>query len=341
MENTDTNKQKIDFLAIGDIVTDAFIRLKDAEAYCDLDHDSCKLCVRFGDKVPFESVTICHAVGNSPNAAVSASRIGLNTSLLAVVGNDDEGKVCLETLKNNNIDTTYINTDPILPTNYHYVLWYGTDRTILIKHAEYARTMPENLPEIGWIYLSSLGQNTEEFHHEIAQYVKNHPETKLAFQPGTFQMSLGTDKLADLYKNTEIFFCNKQEAEKILKLSQGIQESEPKILIQKLHDLGPKYVVMTDGVNGLYGSDGVNVYQLPAYPDVAPPLERTGAGDATSSTITSMLAIGKSFEEALLYGPINGMNVVQHIGAQEGLLPLSKIEEYLKNAPENYKLTKI
>lgn len=329
--------EKIDFLAIGDIVTDAFIKLQDAETYCDLDRDNCKLCVRFGDKVPFESVTICHAVGNSPNASVAAARIGLKTSLLAVVGNDDEGKVCLDTLKKNGVDTTYVNTDPTLPTNYHYVLWYGTDRTILIKHAEYTRSMPANLPPVGWIYLSSLGQNTESFHHEIAQYVQNNPETKLAFQPGTFQMSLGTEKLADLYKNTELFFCNKQEAERILKLG----DTEPKILISKLHELGPKHIVMTDGVNGLYASDGVNVYQLPAYPDIAPAVERTGAGDSTSATITSMLAMGKSFEEALLYGPINSMNVVQHIGAQEGLLPLSKIEEYLQNAPENYKLTKI
>ncbi len=329
--------EKIDFLAIGDIVTDAFIKLQDAEAYCDLDRDNCKLCVRFGDKVPFESVTVCHAVGNSPNAAVAAARIGLKTSLLAVVGNDEEGKICLDTLNKNGIDTTYVNTDPSLPTNYHYVLWYGTDRTILIKHAEYARTMPTSLPPVGWIYLSSLGQNTETFHHEIAEYVQNHPDTKLAFQPGTFQMSLGTEKLADLYKNTDIFFCNKQEAERILKLG----DTDVKTLVEKLHALGPKMVVMTDGVNGLYASDGTSVYQLPAYPDIAAPVERTGAGDSTSATITSMLAIGKTFEEALLYGPINSMNVVQHIGAQDGLLPLSKIEEYLQNAPENYKLTKI
>jgi hypothetical protein len=33
------------------------------------------------------------------------------------------------------------------------------------------------------------------------------------------------------------------------------------------------------------------------------------------------------------------MNVVQHVGAQEGLLSEEKIEEYLKSAPEDYKLT--
>lgn len=330
--------EKIDFLAIGDIVTDAFIRLKDAEAYCDLDKENCKLCVRFGDKVPFESVTVCHAVGNSPNAAVSAARLGLNTALSAVVGNDDEGKVCLQTLNQNGIKTDYVGVSSEFPTNYHYVLWYDVDRTILIKHALYKREMPTNLPEVGWIYLSSLGEGTEDFHNQIANYVATHPETKLAFQPGTFQMKLGTDVLKEVYKNTEIFFCNKEEAQRILKTPD---EHDIKALVQNIHSLGPKYVVITNGPDGLYGSDGANFYQLPAYPDIAPPVERTGAGDATASTITAALGLGKSFEEALLWGPINSMNVVQHIGAQEGLLSREKIEEYLKNSPEDYKISKI
>lgn len=330
--------EKIDFLAIGDIVTDAFIRLKDAEAYCDIDHENCKLCVRFGDKVPFESVTVCHAVGNSPNAAVAAARLGLKTALSAVVGNDDEGQTCLNTLKKENILTDYIGISNEFPTNYHYVLWYNVDRTILIKHALYKRDMPESMPEVGYVYLSSLGEGTEDFHKQIAAYVAGHPETKLAFQPGTFQMKLGKDVLAEVYKNTEIFFCNKEEAQRIL---ENPNEHDVKVLIQNLHNLGPKKVVITDGPNGLYGSNGENFYQLSAYPDIAPPLERTGAGDATSATITAALALGKSFEEALLWGPINSMNVVQHIGAQEGLLPMAKLQEYLQNAPENYKLTKI
>lgn len=330
--------EKIDFLAIGDIVTDAFIHIKDAEAYCDLDHENCKLCVRFGDKVPFESVTVCHAVGNSPNAAVAAARLGLNTALSAVVGNDDEGKICLDTLKKEGILTDYIGISDEFPTNYHYVLWYDVDRTILIKHALYKREMPNNLPEIGYIYLSSLGEGTEQFHYDIASFVAAHPETKLAFQPGTFQMKLGKEVLAEVYKNTEILFFNKEEAQRVLGTPD---EHDVKTLIKNLHNLGPKYVVITMGPDGLIGSDGESFYQLPIYPDIAAPLERTGAGDATSATITSALALGKSFEEALLWGPINSMNVVQHIGAQEGLLKREKFDEYLKNAPANYKTTKI
>jgi hypothetical protein len=35
------------------------------------------------------------------------------------------------------------------------------------------------------------------------------------------------------------------------------------------------------------------------------------------------------------------MSVVQQVGAQKGLLSREKLEEYLKNAPGEYKLSKI
>ena len=66
-------KKPIDFLAIGDIVIDAFIRLKDAHVNCSLNKETCELCMRFGDKIPYESMEEVRAVGNSANAAVGDS----------------------------------------------------------------------------------------------------------------------------------------------------------------------------------------------------------------------------------------------------------------------------
>ena len=74
MEN---KKPSFDIVAIGDIVTDAFIELKDAEVHCDINHEQCMLSMRFGDKIPYKDVVIAPAVGNSPNAAVAAARLGL------------------------------------------------------------------------------------------------------------------------------------------------------------------------------------------------------------------------------------------------------------------------
>jgi sugar/nucleoside kinase (ribokinase family) len=72
---------------------------------------------------------------------------------------------------------------------------------------------------------------------------------------------------------------------------------------------------------------------------VTPPLERTGAGDAFFSTFVSYLVKGFDPSYAITRAPINSMNVVQHIGAQEGLLSAEAIEDYLKKASPEYKLT--
>src|SRR3989344_5809352 len=82
----------LDFLAIGDTTIDAFIRLKDAKVHCKINNEDCELCVRFGDKVPYESVEVVPAVGNAANAAVSAARLGLKSALRAYVGEDENGK---------------------------------------------------------------------------------------------------------------------------------------------------------------------------------------------------------------------------------------------------------
>lgn len=335
MEKTNN---KIEFLAIGDIVVDAFIKLKEAHVNCKIDTDACELCMRFGDKIPYEDAIVVSAVGNSPNAAVSASRLGLKTALITNIGDDRYGEDCLDALKKENITTDYVKIEQGKKTNYHYVLWYGVERTILVKHTEFDFKLPDfQNTEIGWIYLSSLAENSLPYQLEIAEYVKNHPNTKLAFQPGTFQIKLGTETLKEIYAHTEIFFCNLEEAQKIL----GSDSKDIKTLSDGLHKLGPKIVAISDGPNGAYASDGTNVWYVGMYPDQANPVDRTGAGDAFSSTFTSAIALGKSVEEALSWGPINSMSVVHYVGAQEGLLPRAQLEELLKNAPEEYEVKQI
>lgn len=75
---------------------------------------------------------------------------------------------------------------------------------------------------------------------------------------------------------------------------------------------------------------------MPPYPDPKPPVSRTGAGDACSSTITVALALGLPIETALQWGPINSMNVVQHVGAQTGLLTRAELEQLLATRPADY-----
>lgn len=334
-------KKKLDFLGVGDILTDAFIDLQDADVHCDINNEHCTISMRFGDKIPYKSAKIVRGVGNSANATVSAVRLGLSADILSYVGNDQEGREIIKTFKNQKIPGNFLEVQNNIATNYHYVLRYGPERTILVKHEPFQYQLPEKKLDAQkpvWIYFTSLAKESLDFHHQFVTWLEKNPEVKFAFQPGTFQLELGTQVLADMYRRTDIFFCNKEEAQRVL----GIDTSDFKILHAGIRALGPKMVVITDGPKGMTASEhNDTIYFLPMYSDPKPPVDRTGAGDACSSTIVVALQLGLSLREAMMWGPINSMSVVQYIGAQEGLLTREQLQHYLATAPADYQVTEL
>jgi len=326
---------KYDFVAFGDIVIDAFIRLKDARVVCDINDENCTLCVKFGQKIPFESVTEIFAVGNGPNAATAAVRLGLAATVVANVGNDRNGDDCIATLAKEGMNTEYIRKHDGVKTNYHYVLMYEAERTILVKHEQFPYALPQFAEPPKWFYLTSLPAEALDYQLGIARYAKANG-VKLAFQPGTFQLQLGKEKLKEIYEAAEIFFCNKEEARQILGTPE---EHDLKKLLEGVRALGPKIPVITDGRNGSYILDEGKAWHIPMYPDPAPPVSRTGAGDATASTTVAFLLKGLPSHEALMRGMINAAFVVQKVGAQTGLLHEKELEEAYTKRPADFTAT--
>ena len=339
------NKNQIDVLSIGDTTCEPFIKLEKAEVHCGIDKVGCTITLPFGSKIPFESKTIVYGVGNSANAAVAIARLGLKSALATELGADEFGEKSLQNFRDENVDISLANTHAGLETNYHYVLWYPPERTILVNHKHYPRALDVakfNILAPKYIYLSSLPADSLDYHAQLIDWLKKNRNTKLVYQPGTFQMKLGTEALKPLYTLCHLFVVNKEEAEYIL----GVGETKIQELLEKIQKLGPEIVSITDGPKGAYlrCKDENSVYKnyfMPIYPDIAPPFERTGAGDAYASTFTAALCMGKTPLEAFKYAPVNSMNVVQEIGAQKGLLTIEKIEDYLKNAPSEYKAIEI
>lgn len=330
---------QIDVLSVGDVVTDAFIKLLDdrAESY-DTEHGPV-LAMPFGTKIPFDHSEVLPGVGNSPNAAVNFAKLGLNSALIANVGGDAAGREIISYLHNHGVDSRFVRINPDKVSNYHYVLWYKSERTILIKHEDYdyhwPHLKPKEIPR--WIYFSSISQHALEFHDDLVEWLNHNPEVKLAFQPGTFQMEVGAERMKHVYARAELMACNREEAAFIT----GGNHEDLHDLFNKLHAMGPKIVLISDGPNGSYASDGENRFKMPIYPDPAPPVERTGAGDAFTSTFVAAIIKGNTVDGALQWAPISSMNVVQHVGAQAGLLSEKELAELLTQAPEWYKPERI
>jgi ribokinase len=327
---------QIDVLSIGDVVTDAFIKLLDDRAVTYENENGKWLAMPFGTKIPFDHAEVIEGVGNAANAAVSFARLGLNSGLVSNVGSDQYGRDIINALHKNDVDTRFVHINPKKISNYHYVLWYKEERTILIKHEEYDYHWPRfrstDIPK--WIYFSSISKNAlEKYHDRVADWLTDNPEVKFAFQPGTFQMEAGVERLAELYKRADVLVLNREEAAMVT----GGDHGNVHDLLDRMHGLGGKVVAVTDGPAGAYASDGNQRLMMPVYPDPAPPVERTGAGDAFTSTFVAALIKGYNIEGALQWAPINSMNVVQHMGAQEGLLTEKQLGELLQRAPEWYR----
>jgi sugar/nucleoside kinase (ribokinase family) len=331
--------KKLDIISIGDVVTDDFIQLEQDQAHVYANDHGTWLAMQFGTKLPFAGREVVEAVGNASNAAVALTRLGLGTAFVANVGDDEYGRNIIAALHDRGVDTRYVRVNRGKKSNYHFVLRYQSERTILIKHEEYDYLWPQlhdgDVP--AWVYFSSVSEHAIDFHDQVSDWLDRNPDVKMAFQPGTFQMEAGTERLKRIYQRSEVLVLNREEAASV----GGGNHADVHDLIDKLHALGPRIVVVTDGPDGAYASDGQNRWSMPLYPDPAAPVDRTGAGDAFASTFVGQLAKGNTVEGALQWAPINSMSVCQAVGAQAGLLSEHDLEEWLKKAPDWYKPTRM
>ncbi len=314
--------KKYDIVSIGDTTIDSFIELEEASVHCNVDHSDCQLCMSYANKIPYKNLTVLPA-GNSTNNAVGSARLGMKNAFISSVGNDEEGKAIIRELKAEGIDTSMIKVNNGVRTNAHFVLVYQGERTILIKHNKFQYHLPNYL-NTKWIYFSSMAQGTEHFHTQFGKFLKSNPKIRVSFNPGTFQMRMGTKKLKDIYDRTEILFLNREEAQLVTK----IDSRDIKKLAGGMHKLGAKIAVITDGREGSYVSDGKQIWFMDHYN--GPRIEATGAGDAFGTAFTAAIHFGKSVQEAIQWGTINGGNVVLHVGPHAGLQTRSQIDAYIK-----------
>lgn len=317
---------KYDIVSIGDTTVDAFIELHEASLHCNVDHIDCQLCLNYADKIPYENLTLLPA-GNSTNNAVGSARLGLKNAFITGVGNDEHGKLIISELKKEGIDTRYIQINKDSQTNLHFVLSFQGERTILLKHNKLSYKLPASL-DTKWIYFSSMAAGTEDFHKNFERFLKKYKAIKVSFNPGTFQMRMGMNKLKGIYTRTEILFLNREEAQLVLKQ----QTRNIKTLLKGMHKLGAKIAVITDGREGSYASDGTKVWYLDEFP--GPKIEATGAGDSYGTAFTAAIFYGRSIPEAIVWGTVNGGNVVMYVGPHKGLRSRAQIEMWLKKHPK-------
>ncbi len=309
-------------VTIGDSVLDTFLRIHEASVACEIKKDECLLCMKFGEKLPLESQTRIPAAGNASNVAIGASRLGWKTAIASILGQDTLGHEIAHRWKEERVDVRYVEYDTKHPTNAHTVLDFQDERTILVYHQPRAYRFPK-LKSTRWLYYTSLGKGHETLEKEMLNWLEKHPDTKLGFNPGTFQLQRGLKKLTPVLERCGVLFVNKQEAERLLNTNEDIR-----LLLAGLRRQGPELVVITDGAEGAYAFDGTDRYFCPAFPGKA--IERTGAGDSFAMGFMHGLETTGSIAEAMRHGSAVSSQVILKVGPHAGLPHQETLERLLK-----------
>ena len=308
-----------DIITIGDSTEDVFLKVEEAKVHCSRDKQNCQLCFTYASKIPVKRLDRLIG-GNSSNAVIGSSRLGLKSALYTEIGDDLTGKRIIKILKENKVGTKYVKINNKTSTNYSVVINLGAERTILIYHEKRVYKLPR-FDKSKWIYLSSMGKGCDKIYSDLVNHIRKN-KIKLAFNPGTHQINQGVKKLNSILKLTTVLCLNKEEYQELLKN----KSSDYKILLKEMYKLGPKICVLTDGSRGACVYDGSEFYSCKIF-DV-PVVERTGCGDSFFIAFVCALYYGNEIKEAMRWGIANSASVVQYIGSYEGLLNLNGMKRY-------------
>jgi ribokinase len=317
-------------ITVGESTIDAFMTLANANQSCQFDHEHNAICFTHGDKIDVDRYDFLLG-GNATNVAVGLTRLGVKATLCSETGDDEFSIKIRNGLASERIERLFVHQIRGA-SNFAVVINVKGDRTVFVQDVEREHDFQLTDVTCDMVYLTSLGRKWQEPYRKIVDFVKEQNAT-LAFNPGSRQMHEGRETVDYIVKHTAILFVNKEEGEHLLfgKAVEGSSNEKEYIkeLLTKLRKIGPKTVVMTNGMHGSYALDEAEGFHFQAMsPGEA--VERTGAGDAYASGFLAAASHGECLPDSMQWGSINSASVVGHIGAQAGLLSKDEMEELVK-----------
>lgn len=302
-------------------------------------------CFPLGGKIEIET-PIFTVGGGAANAAVTFARQGLKTACLCTIGDDESGKSVVTDLKKEKI-TPLALTHKKAMTSYSVILLAPSGERTILNHRGASEDMKKDeFPvsrmnaKVGYIVPGRIPLPVIM----AAVKVLKDRHALLAMDPSKFYLEMGVKKLKPLLNALDVVKMNREEASYLT----GMHYDDEAGIFRKLDELVGGLVVMTDGPRGIIASDGKRIYRAGTYKEKIVK-DRTGAGDAFGSGLMASLASSKSWKkekkftpeeiiEAIKLGSANATSVVEHIGAQPGIITKSQFRSARwKNLPVEVK----
>ena len=322
-----------DIITIGTATRDIFLRSKYFKEFKDKDlkkfgiSSGAAECFEWGGKLEVDKPVLTIG-GGAANAAVTFVRQGFRAATLFKVGDDRPGEGLVLELKKNKIHTLPL-LDKKMGTAYSTILLsHSGERTVLVYRGASSDIKSSEIPykqlKAKWVYIVPGSIPLGTMKKIFSTFEKN--KTLIAMNPSGHYLDLGLKALAPFLSKLAVLSLNLEEAQMLA----GGTSSDIKKVLHILHKVVPGLVVVSDGPRGVVVSDGKHIYQAGTYREKAV-VDRTGAGDAFGSgfvaglihrgimSYKTKLKAG-DIEYAIKLGSANGTSVVEHIGAEEGIL---------------------
>lgn len=303
-------------LSVGNALIDLFLQIHNEDAVVSYDPAAERISFPQGGKISLDKCDP-RVGGNACNVAVGLARLGIKSSLMAEIARDEFSEKIVHNLQDEKVDTACLlrsdgQSSLSIAINFH------KERTLFTMHQKREHLFNFDL-DTDWIYLTSLGESWEHIYEKVA-ILSRSKKIRLAFNPGSVQLSAGVISFAHLLPLTEVLFVNKEEAESIV----GRQLSDMD-LVRALSHKGVKVPVMTDGERGAWSVDEEGkFFHLPSKKTEV--VEKTGAGDAFAAGFLSAYILEKPIQKAMEWGMYNSKSVIGEIGSQTGLLHRERME---------------
>lgn len=261
--------------------------------------------------------------GSGTYVGLAASQFGVETGVVSVVGGD---------FPNSYIDmmnSKGINTDGIeIDQNGKTFFWSGkyhndmNSRDTLITELNVLETftpvVPESFKDAGIVMLGNLHPLTQA--SVLDQMVKR-PKL-VVLDTMNFWMDIALGDLHKVLKRVDVITINDEEARQLSGEYSLVNAAK------KIHEMGPKYVVIKKGEHGALIFNNGDMFYAPALP-LAEVFDPTGAGDTFAGGFCGFLAKTEdisfnNMKNAIIYGSNLASFCVEKFGTE-------RMQELTKN----------